>query len=353
MKNFLIILFALIIGGGGGYFAWKYLTGQEGGQSKTQAVTAANYKEPFMWGITMRPTSLGRYIDELWLKQIKLQVNLGAKWVRLAYSFDAPDQFQYNDEVVNYLKKYGAEVYLIIEPSDKFDKIKDPYKDGYDNALRIVSHYKGQIKYYQIMNEASGNAIKDGTYSGEKDSDYDPQKYERTRDWIKGALAGTRKADPSAYTIISAQWLHFGFLDKLKADKIDYDIIGWDWFSDMGLMGDKKLSDGTLLIDKLKSYDKPLILAEINFRPEGKNGQKGQPEAKQAAFIQQMADWSVTAGLKGFFVLELLDNPNSGNGYTDYYGIVSAQKSKSGVWSIGEPREAYSTYQAIIKKYTQ
>jgi len=352
MKNFLIILLALIIGGGGGYFAWKYLAGRGGEQPRSEAITTENYREPFMWGITMRSTSLGRYIDTIWLKQIKLASNLGVKWVRLAWSFDAPDQFAFNDEIIKYLKDNGLQVYLIIEPP-KFDKIRDPYQDGFNNAFRIASHLKGQIKYYQIMNEASGNAIKSGSFSGENDSDYDPTKYARTRDWIKGALDGVHKADPSAYTVISAQWLHVGFLDKLKDDNVAYDIIGWDWFSDMGFMGDKKLSNGTLLIDKLKSYGKPLILAEINYRPEGKNGQKGQPEAKQASFIQKMADWSVQAGLKGFYVLELLDNPNSGNGYTDYYGIVGVKQSVSGVWSIGNPRQAYTTYQEIIKKYSK
>lgn len=352
MKNFFIIVLAIIIGVGGGYFVWKYLARLDFSIDKTEKVTAENYKEPFIWGVTMRPTGLGKYIDEIWLRQIALATNLGVKWARLSWSYDAPDQFIYHDEIIKYLKKAGLETYLVIEPSTKFEDVKDPYKDGYDNAFRIASHYKGQIKYYQIMNEASGNAIKGGQYAGEKDEDYDITKYERTRDWIKGASAGVHKADPAAYRIVTAQWVHIGFMDKLQKDGINYDIIGWDWFSDMGLMGEKKLADGSLLIDKLKSYDKPLILAEINYRPEGDKGQKGQPEKKQADYIQKMADWTVGAGLKGFLVLELLDSTNSGKGYTDYYGIVQAEQKKSGTWFPGEPRQAFSTYKEIIAKYS-
>jgi hypothetical protein len=277
---------------------------------------------------------------------------LGVKWARISWSFDAPDQFQYNGEIIKYLKDYGIEVYLVIEPSDQFEKIQNPYKDGYDNAYRIASHYKGQIKYYQIMNEASGNAIKSGSFSGEKEEDYDATKYERTREWIKGASAAVKKADPDAFRIVSSQWVHVAFLNNLQKDNIDYDIIGWDWFSDMGLMGEKKLADGTPLIDKLRSFNKPIILAECNFRPEGENGQKGQPEAKQADFIQKMADWAVIEKLEGFIVLELFDTPNSGKGYTDYYGLVQVEQKTSGLYVPGEPRQAFDTYKNIIAKYS-
>lgn len=301
----------------------------------------------------MRPTGLGKYIDEIWLKQIAVATNLGVKWVRLSWSYDAPDQFKYHDEIIKYLKQSGLEVYLVIEPNGKFEDIQDPYKDGFDNAYRIASHYKDQIKYYQIMNEAGSNALKDGTYSGENESDYDTTKYERTKEWLRGASEGIKKADPNAYRVLTSQWLQTAFLDKLKKDNIEYDIIGWDWFSDMGFIGEKKLDDGTLLMDKLKSFDKPIILAEINYRPEGTNGQRGQPEEKQADYIAQAANWAVSAGLKGFYVLELLDVPNSGHGYTDYYGIVGVKKSSSGSYVPGAPRKAYDIYKDIIAKYTQ
>jgi hypothetical protein len=233
MKNFLIILLALILGGAGGYFAWKYFANHGLGGTGHGAVTSASYKEPFMWGVTMRPTGLGKYIDEIWISQISLAKVLGVKWARIAWSYAAPDQFQFNDEVINYLKQNGLEVYLVIEPSTEFEKVTDPYRDGYDNAFKIAKHYKGQIKYYQIMNEASGNAIKGAEFSGEKAEDYDTQKYERTREWIKGASAAVKKADPAAYRIVTAQWVHVGFMDKLTQDKIDYDLIGWDWFSEI------------------------------------------------------------------------------------------------------------------------
>jgi len=350
MKNFLIILLALLIGAGGGYFAWKYfVTKDDSGGSVSQTTD----DESFLWGVTMRPTGLGKYSDSIWSKQLKVASNLGVKWVRIDWTHDAEDEFTYHDNIIDYLKQFGLNVYLVIEPTGKFENVRNPYQDGYDNAYKIATHYKGQIKYYQIMNEASSNAIKGGTYSGEDESDYDATKYERTKEWLRGASEGIKKADANAQRVLTSQWTHTAFLDKLAQDNIEYDIIGWNWFSDMGYLGDKKLSDGTLLIDKLKSFNKPVILAEINYRPEGVNGQNGQPESKQADFIEKMAQWSVKTGLKGFFVLELLDSPNSGKGYTDYYGIVGVTKSSSGAYIPDEPRQAYETYQKIISRYSK
>ncbi|OGD57201.1 hypothetical protein A2V71_02185 [Candidatus Berkelbacteria bacterium RBG_13_40_8] len=138
----------------------------------------------------------------------------------------------------------------------------------------------------------------------------------------------------------------------LRRDKVDYDIIGWDWFSDMGFMADAKLFDGTSLVDKLKTFNKPIFLAEVNQRPEGSGGQQGMPEQKQADFISKMAEWAYNSGIvRGFMVLELTDVPNTGADFTDYYGLVAAAKNSSGMGIPGEPRQAYDVYKEIISKY--
>ncbi len=356
MKKILVIVVALIVGGAIGYFVYQYFfkdgsTPFGGGANGGSDVAIGDYKEPFMWGVTMRPTGLGNYNDSIWSKQLKVASNLGAEWVRFGWSYDASDEFGFHDQIINLIEQWELKPYLVIEPSGKFENVKDPYSDGYENAKKIASHYKGKIKYYQIMNEAGSNALKGPEYSGEDETDYDATKYERTKEWIRGASEGVKEADPNAYRVITNQWLQTAFLEKLKQDNIEYEIIGWDWFSDMGFMGDKKLSDGTYLIEKLKSFEKPVILAEVNQRPDGDEGQDGQNEEEQAVFIKKMADWSVEQGLKGFIVLELLDIPNSGKGYTDYYGIVGVEKSSGGSMVPGEPRQAYSIFQEIIQKY--
>lgn len=352
MKNFLIVFLALLVGAVGGYFGWRYYVNWASTTGHSQkTITAENYQEPFMWGATLRPNALGKYSDEIWVKHLKVAQDLGIGWVRIGYDHNV--DLSYHDNQFKYIKQKGFDIYLVIEPQGDFEKVKNPYKDGLEKCSPIAAHFKDTIKYYQVMNEAGSNAIKGEQYSGENEADYDQAKYERTRDWIKGCSEGIQKQDPNAYRVVTSQWLQTAFFKKLQDDGVNYDIIGWDWFSDMGFMGDKKLSDGTLLIDKLKSFDKPLILAECNQRPEGENGQEGQPLTLQANFIEKMANWAYENDLKGFYVLELLDVPNSGKGYIDYYGLVRVKKSPTGAYIPAEPRPAFEVYKKIIAQYSQ
>lgn len=346
MKKILIFLVCLGVIGAAGYFGLKFYR-----QYKLK-------KEPFLWGVTMRPHALGRYDANTWNKELNLAKDLGVKYIRIGWQYDAwyngkLNPFGFHDKVFSQAKEKGLSIYLVIESNPaEISELKNPYMEGYNSAFQIASHYKGQIKYYQLLNEAGSTAIKGSDFSGEKEEDYDAAKYVKVRDWLKGASEGIRKADSSAYRVITDQWLHYAFFDMLAKDKVDFDILGWDWFSDMGLMSEKKLADGTLILDKLKSFGKPIILAEVNGRPDGDNGQKGQDEAKQAEFIQKMADWAYNSKvIKGFIVLELMDVTNTGRGYVDYYGLVNATEKKNGVGTIGEPKKAYQVYKEIIKKY--
>ncbi len=80
-------------------------------------------------------------------------------------------------------------------------------------------------------------------------------------------------------------------------------------------------------------------------------------EAKQTDFITKTAEWAWanrdSAKVKGFFVLELVDNVNNDSPDAEYFGIVRATKVKKDDFDLEEPRPAYAAYQAIIKKYSK
>lgn len=338
MKKFIWFMLFLVILAGIGYGAY-YFWNKNKEDNK------------FLWGITVRPHALGSYSAKVWDRQLKLVKDLGVQYIRLTWQNDGwPTPFEFHDPIIDRTKKQGFEIYLVLEALPHVLEQKDPYMDGYNNGFQIASHYKGKIKYYQLLNEAASTALKGGEYSGESESDYDPDKYAKVRDWLKGASEGISKADPKAKKIINDQWTHYAFFDMIARDGIDYDILGWDWFSDMGLMSEKTLSDGEKILMKLEKFDKPIFLVEVNARPEGVNGQKGQDEEKQAEFIKNMAEYALgQKSIKGFFILELIDVTNSGRGYTDYYGIVSAVAKKNGVGVIGKPRKAFEVLKEIIK----
>ena len=350
MKNFLIILLALIIGGGGGYFAWKYLAGRGGEQPRSEAITTENYREPFMWGVNVNPSAVGNYNEDTWATQMAFVKNLGAQWIRLSFDNEPSNKFAIFDDMISYAQGQGIKVYLGLGSTKPILTIDDTYKDGYQVGHEIAIHYKGKIQYYQLMSEQGSTALKGSSYSGESESDYDLEKYTKVREWMKGASAAIRKVDPNAYLVITDQWTHYAYIQMLLRDKVDFDIIGWNWFGDMGMMGERKLTDGTLLIDKLKSFNKPIILSEVNYRP----GKNGMDEAKQSDFIKKMADWAYNSNvIKGFIVHELVDLAPVGSRKADYYGLIKFKTSQSGGYKFGDAKQAFLTYKEIISRYSR
>lgn len=349
MKNFLIVFLALMVGVVGGYFGWRYYVNWASTTGHSQkSVTAESYQEPFMWGVNVNPSALRNYSLEMWNKEIKYVSELGVQWIRLPFTNEPANKFEIHDEMIEVANAKNIKVYLGLGSSKPILTIDDTYSDGYNVAKEIASRYKGKIKYYQLMSEQGSTALKGPEYSGEKESDYDIDNYQKVKEWMRGASTAIRKVDSDAYIVITDQWLHYAYIDMLLKDKIDFDIIGWDWFGDMGFLGDKKLDDGSLFIDKLRSYNKPIILAEVNYRP----GKKGMDEAKQAAYIEQMADWAYNSGyIKGFFVHELVDLRPVGDKPGDFYGLIEYKKAPDGGYTFGDKRQAFNTYQEIIAKY--
>lgn len=355
MKKFLIIFLALAIGLVGGYFVYqKFFKDKGNGDSVDNKevilskVSVENYNEPFQWGINVNLSPVRNYSLEMWNKQMKYVINLGTDWTRITYIANVSDRLEIFDEVVENTISKNIQILLSLDSTEPVQTIANPYDDGYKVASEAAERYKGKIKYYQILNEIGGTVVKGPEFSGESENDVDRQKYNNVKEWIRGAVTAVREIDPDAYIIIDSFWTHYAVIDMLIKDGINFDILGWNWYSDMKQMGDKKLSDDTLLIDKLKSYNKPIILAEVNGTPND----SAMDQDKQAEFITTMANWAYNSGyISGFYVHELVDIAPTSTREAGYFGIMEYKKSGDGGYTFGDPKKAYYDYQEIIQKY--
>lgn len=344
MKSFLLTLLIILIAAGvivGGYFGYQWWTN----------------RSAFLWGINIRPHAVGNWNKTNWGKQMDLATGLGVNGARITWQHDGSykgkeDPFRFNDALLTSLQENKISMVLVIEPDPK-GGITDYYQAGFQDGQSIASYYKGKIHYYQMMNEGGAQSIKSPTANGQDASQFDEAKYAIVRDYMRGLSDGITKADRGAKKIVSISWTHTGFLDKLVQDGIKFDWIGLDWYDWMGPIEEKKMDNGQLFVDKLKSYNKPLIFMEVNAVPN----KTVVDEAKQADFIAKTAEWAwanrVTYKVKGFFVLELIDNINNDNPNTEYFGIVAGVRETKSKYDVGEPRPAYKAYQDIIKKYSK
>lgn len=361
-KTFFSIIVALALAAAGW---WVFVRDQGQPETKnpsTSSGQASNLPPDdgrFRWGVGIRPYALNRYSEELMAEQLDLARELGTHWVRLSWhGWHGEGAFAWHDKVIDMARARGLHVVLILEEINAPTNELNAPENARKKVKEIVAHYKGRVDYFQLLNEVSGAALKGSEFPGTNfERDYDLAIYQELRDWLKGAAQGAKEGNPHAKTLLTGQWTHTAMFERLIKDGAPFDILGWNWFSDMGedLNGpviSKSLHQTITLLDKLKGFGKELWITELNFRP----GESGMDEAKQAAYLKRTVERiNGYQTFKALFVFELLDQSEvlPKGGKPEYYGIVKFDKDSQGNWIIGGKKLAFEAYKRVITKLSQ
>lgn len=299
----------------------------------------------FNWGITIQPFPF-REKNELYLpEQFRLAKELGLNAVRVEYS---PNNAGANKQAIGLAKQHNLQLIFMIPfgPNDIFTDQK-LYDNAYHYVADIVGQYKGQVAVWQLATEPASVALIDGGHHGVDRVDYPEDKYQAVSTWLKAAAKAVKESDPGARRLINDQWVHVGFFDRFLAEGGDFDILGWNWFSDMGtdfnkVVLDHKTGQSYSLMKKLKSFNHDIWITELNRRGGSNDGN----EKAQADYIQEMAErFYAEQSIKAVFVFLLAEDetaPPKERGYS----LVNLDLAKQ--WTAG-PKEAYGRYQSLIK----
>lgn len=323
----------------------KPATAKKAPAPKKSPLSPNAVKRPFLWGVTILPYPFIEGSDLFLPEQFRLASELGLRAVRVEYSVNNDSV---NQQVVELAKKHNLQLIFIIPfgPNDIFtdQKLQD---NAYQYVKKIVEQYKGQVPVWQLATEVASVAIVDGGHHGVDRVDYPEAKYQAVATWLKGATKAVRDADPAAKRLVNDQWIHVGFFDRFLAEGGDFDILGWNWFSDMGtdmerVTIDAKKRQTYRLLTKLKSFKKDIWLTEVNRRLGSKDGK----EKEQADYIQTMAEKTyANPAIKGFFVFNLVED-QSAPPQEQGYSLVNIDKEKN--W-VGGLKLAFWRYQGLIK----
>lgn len=291
-----------------------------------------------------------KFDENIFQKQVQLWKDLGMNNLRTNFErsgWQPLDKF--NDLMVKSAQDNNLKLTFIVEsPFEDFFKDAN-YDSGYKWGQLVGEKYSGKVGYYQLANEVSGTVILPNR-NGLKEEDYDPDKYKILKNYILGLSKGLKDADPNAKQIVSAHWLGLGVIDKLLNDGLDIDVIGWNWYSDMGEdITTKKLDEGDVLNipEHFAKYGKEFWITELNYNAGDSSG-----EDKQAEFLKNFLDNCKNSGMvKGYFVYKLVDSIcTEGDKPTSHLGIVKddfSNKTVSGC-DIGETKKAFDIYKNFI-----
>ncbi len=296
---------------------------------------------PVNWGVTIRPyLTPDQGFNRAFLpKQFVLMKELGVTSVRADYDFTHVDM---NDLIVAQARQHKMQLIFIL-PMDQNQLATDKnlssnvYRQVYD----VVKKYKGQVAVWQLGTEVATVAMKKPDMNGIEFTDYPEETYRPVATWIQAASRATIDADPRAKRLLNDQWIHAGFFKKFLAEGGQFDILGWNWFSDMG--GPERIEELHInddpnrpfrLMDTLKSYNKELWFAEVNRRDGDSDG---NPEA-QADFIASIAQYANANQRVSTFLVFLLIGEAG-------YGIADANYQGGTVSGV---KKAFTRYQQII-----
>ncbi len=302
-------------------------------------------KQPFVWSVTIRPF-LYHEMDKnraFLPAQMDLAKELGVTSVRVDYSDKQPWM---NDLVLAEAKKRGIEVIFIL-PLGPNDTRTDPklYDNAYRYVYNIVKKYKDQVKVWQLGTEVATVALKKPDMQGISTVDYPKETYTHVATWLMAATRAVKDADPEARRMLNDQWIHVGFFKKFIAEGGQFEIIGWNWFSDMGgssrveqLLVNNDPKQKFRLMDTLKSFNKEIWFAEVNRRQGSLDGN----EKAQDAFLKEMGQYAVkNKSVHGFIVFLLIGE----EGYSLVHPNLEGM-------TIRAKKPVFTTYQQLIRQRT-
>lgn len=290
--------------------------------------------EDFAWGVNGHPLTQEAYKGNIDL-QLSLIQKVGMTWYRVDVPVDTSGvvrQPALMDELLQKAKVKGISILPMVYLTgwDKSTDETDAFRRGRKIGFGFATTYASAFQYYEMGNEEECKLLKGG--NGDKASDYNLPKFSLLAAFLRGMNEGIKSADPEARTIINnSGWLHYGYFQLLKDYKVNYDILGLHWYSDMGDLNNAKGNGDVLAI--MASFGKPVWITEINRRNGSWNNGSNSGESDQVNWINRyICQLNQRQYVGAFFVYELFDEPvfASTDPAESAYGIVSWDTPYSG-----------------------
>jgi putative glycosyl hydrolase len=170
--------------------------------------------------------------------------------------------------------------------------------------------------------------------------------------FLRGMSRGIRHSAPQVSIIInSAGWRHWAFFDALERDSVDYDLVGYHWYSEMGDI-DQPIDGGKSALDHLYDLNKDIWITEVGHRPTNPD----DPHDQGRWIADCVADFYGFSRVKALFVYELyeqrdfLANSDTRDDPEGLYGVVRCPDDPSGCGGAKRPKPAFLAYRRAISE---
>jgi hypothetical protein len=290
------------------------------------AAPVSNLTGPgLMLGINGHPLSDAPYVAVGATKQIQLLKGMGMSWYRINVQ-TKPDGTISASELFNILQQTAVNSNIKLLPMlytrtlDLSKTEAESYKLGKTLGSNFAEKYGKYFTYYDLGNDLELELLLP-TKTGQSQFHYNRKKFNVTAAYLKGMDEGIKSKDQDAKTMISAGWLHYGFIRMCDWYGVKFDVVAYHWYSDMeGAAPNNPYNIDDITV-KLASLfpNKPIWFTEVNYRykPTNNNYEDDQ-NAYMKKFITKCKN---NPQVKAVLIYELFNEPYK-NTEERNFGIV-------------------------------
>ncbi|MBE9585873.1 glycosyl hydrolase 53 family protein [Mucilaginibacter sp. JRF] len=306
-----------------------------------------NSKIPFLWGVNGHPLTQKAYTKNL-DQQISDILNLGVKCYRFDILTDAQGYAKREQGLQTLLKKLKDNnirpLPVVMQSGLKGLSVDSIYSVSFTQGKNFAQRYGSTIDVFEVGNEEDNKMMNKGNPRGTKAADFNLPKAERLITAIKGFIDGFKSVKPTAKTTLSVSYIHYYYLQLLQDYKVNYDIIGAHWYSNMGNIKSAKVNGDDVLAVMRKRFNKTIWVTEYNYS----RGTLRVDADKHCDYLKSSLSEVYNQGLAdALFVYELYDQPELQPRYPDeaFYGLMS-----DGADGKHIPKAGYDGYKQLIKE---
>lgn len=303
------------------------------------ASTGYTGREDFLWGVNIHPTSYPDYgLDpELY---VKASAELGVDTIRVNIGANLYD-FSYVDRIVALCSSYNLKIIACVALSDDLDYNRNYYET-------LCSRYDGKsgygfIDYYEIGGEEEIRLLNNkypngGGPNGDSMDHYYESDVITLMNKFASAIEGVKNSGTAAKTIIDFSHLHYAPLLYMYQNGLDFDIVGIDWYTNMGSLKQ-------VLNPVLEKFPHDIMITETNLWSSSETDFTDISEYDMLFDFMDLA--YATDRVKGLLFYELVDEPvfeSSGSFNTEsHFGLLYSLNETSVT-----PKPIYTHLQSLL-----
>lgn len=329
---------------------WRFLLATVIALGVLAMVQGPKNTDDFVWGINGHPLTQADYRHN-WTEQLNEIKKLHLNMYRFDVLLNADGISKNSSLLINLLEKLVKSNIKPL-PAVMLNGFKNvPADNIYSLAFKqgqtFAKKYSQYINVIEVGNEGDDKLIKSPNLDGTKLAHYDKDKAVRLISATRGFIDGLKSVKPQIKVTLSFSWVHFYYLQMLEDNKVNYDIIGYHWYSNMGDMTNVRKPFGNVLAGVYKRYKKPIWITEFNYF----KGTTRVDFKRQREYIENSLRGIMAQNIiGGFFVYELYDQPSLAIKRPDEasYGLLYRDSSGNYV-----PKDAYKGFQKLIAQYSR